>query len=66
MLNCLISASPILNEQGDYAGSFGMLTDISELKVQMKAKEKAVKDLRDLNQKLELVIDHRTKNYVTL
>ncbi|OGR22651.1 MAG: hypothetical protein A2277_12605 [Desulfobacterales bacterium RIFOXYA12_FULL_46_15] len=53
-----VSATPILNEEQNFKGSFGMVTDITDLK-------KTEKDLRKLNQELEERVAGRTAQLET-
>lgn len=62
ILYCLVSASPILDDADNITGSFAMISDISELKENIKAKELALCNLEELNQEQEAIIGQRTKD----
>ena len=50
----LVSGAPMLDEKGNLAGSFAMLSDITELK-------NAELDLRESHQNLEQKVEERTE-----
>ena len=47
---CMVSASPLVNEKGDFTGSFAMLTDITDRKRTEEALRKSESQYRDLVQ----------------
>jgi PAS domain S-box-containing protein len=56
----VVSASALHDEQGNFAGSLALLTDITERKRVEAQREDAFEEIRRLNEKLEQRINERT------